>query len=153
MQQDKHRDALEAFLSVISLDPSVIKSPKKDIALFNTNPQDLKTTFALFDKALKECPDDLETRYYYIVSRVKLMPSNEAKLLIDELYSLLEESKLPITLDELTKEYILGGLAALKGNHEKAGEKLATFISNPKLKARAHRDLAWQPVLDGQSVK
>jgi tetratricopeptide (TPR) repeat protein len=152
MEQNKDRDALEAFLSVISLDPSVIKSPTKDIALFNTNPRNLKTTFALFDKALRECPDDLETRYYYIVSRVKLMPSNEAKLLIDELYKLLEESKLTITLPELTKDYILGGLAALKDNHEKAGEKLATFTDNPKLKARAYRDLAWQSVFERQSV-
>ncbi|MEG4960559.1 MULTISPECIES: tetratricopeptide repeat protein [unclassified Microcoleus] len=152
LEQNKDRESLEAFLSVISLDPSVIKTPTKDIALLNTNPRNLKTTFALFDKALSEHPDDLEIRYYHTVSKVKLMTSNEAKLLIDELYKLLEESNLHITLDELTKDYVLGGLAALEGNYEKAREKLATFTNNPKLKARAQRDLAWQPVFEGQSV-
>lgn len=146
LEQNKDREALNAFLSVISLDPSVIKTPAKDIALLNTYGRSLKTAFALFDKALSEHPDDLEIRYYRIVIIVTLMTSNEARLLIDELYKLLE-SKRHITLPQLTKDYILGGLAALEGNYEKAGEKLATFIKDPKLKARAQRDLAWQPVL------
>jgi tetratricopeptide (TPR) repeat protein len=150
MQQDNDREALNAFLAAISLDPSVIKNPAKDAALFNINSQDFKTAFVLFDKALSENPDDTEIRYYRICLLVKLMSLNDkAKLLIKELYAVLE-SRNQITLHELTQDYILGGLAALEGNHEKAREKLATF--NPKLKARAQRDPAWQPVFDGQSV-
>jgi len=51
LEQKKDSEALNAFLSVISLDPSVIKDPKQDMALFNMNAQDRQTAFALFDKA------------------------------------------------------------------------------------------------------
>lgn len=51
LEQKKDSEALNAFLSTISLDASVIKNAQKDVALLNMNAQNRQIAFALFDKA------------------------------------------------------------------------------------------------------
>lgn len=146
LRKKEFEKAVLAFLSVISLDPNVIKNPSKDIALLSIDARELKTALALFDKALNETPNDIETQYHHAVVIAKLKGLEAAKEEIQKLRQVLESST-SITLQDLSKDYILGGLAALEGNNRQAQEKLAIFDNAPKLKAKAERDLAWQPLL------
>jgi tetratricopeptide (TPR) repeat protein len=152
LQKKEDNKALLNLLDAIVQDPFIIKSAAKDRGMLYLYKLNYENALVFFQQALQENPNDIETNYYSATVITHLKGSDEAQPFINKVRGSLK-SGLGNTLEELNEDYIMGGLASLEGDLNKAKDYLVKALpARKQLLIKANADPAYLGILEKERL-